>query len=265
MKKKRLVYILLPFICAAGLAMQRGFFVHHSSRKNVQEIQQNIEKLEVLEQQTPVRSEKEDLTVKRKEIDLDEAKKKILALDAASVDKAKLIQLFRNTAIAGDSITAGCTEYGYLDDSIVFAKVGVSVSTAGELFQAVRAATSNTVFLCFGVNDIEAYESNVSRFIDHYTERIEGLQQAMPNADIYVQALLPPAESVTKSFYQYRDLYNEDLQKMCSTLDIQYVDPSFILEQTPELYDEDGVHPKKEFYPLWLTYFANIAGLSHEE
>lgn len=245
--------------------MQSGSFLHHSNRKNTQKIQQNIERLEKLEQQTPVHTEKEELAVEREEIDLEAEQEKILALDAASVDKAKLMQSFRNAVIAGDSITAGCTEYGYLNDSIVFAKVGVSVPIAGELFQAVQAAAPNTIFLCFGVNDIEAYESNVSRFIDHYTEHITELQQALPDADIYVQALLPPAESVNKSFYQYRDLYNETLQEMCSTLDVQYIDASFLLERKPELYDADGVHPNKEFYPLWLTYFADIAGLSDEE
>lgn len=119
--------------------------------------------------------------------------------------------------------------------------------------------------MCFGINDIEAYESHVGKFIDHYTQHIDALRKALPDTAIYVQALLPPAERMTKSFYQYGDTYNEKLQEMCSELQVQYVDASFLLEQKLELYDEDGVHPKKAFYPIWLTYFADIAGLSDEE
>lgn len=257
--------IVVLTLCVTGFAVQSGCVAHPVD--HAQEIQQNIQTLEALEQQTPMQVEREsqtDAQVETEQPDVEAEQEKILALDAASVDEAKLVQAFRNAAIVGDSITAGCTEYGYLNDSIVFAKIGVSVSTAAELFQAVQAAAPSTAFLCFGVNDIEAYGSDAERFIDHYTQRIQTLQQALPDTALYVQALLPPDESVTKSFYQYRDTYNQALQDMCRALDIQYVDPSFLLENKPELYDADGVHPKKAFYPLWLMYLADMAGLSYE-
>lgn len=269
MKKRRrqavrsmTLLLAMVAVLAVIFYVEGGVHVRHSSQKNQSQIAETRETLSEMETRE-LPDIPEEQTIERTTVqDIEAEQNKILAIEPDAVDKAQLLQRFENTAIVGDSFTAGCTAYGYLNDTIVLAEVGASVGSSEELFQTVKNTKPSTIFLCFGLNDMKAYESDVARFIDHYTKCITDLQQALPNATIYVQALFPPKDGVTKSFFQYRELYNTSLQTMCNDLGTCYIDASFILENKPELYDQDGVHAIMDFYPMWLTYLGDIAGLS---
>ena len=43
---------------------------------------------------------------------------------------------------------------------------------------------------------------------------------------------------------------------------LTFLDPGFILEQDASLYEPDGIHAVKNFYYKWLTYLADMAGVS---
>ncbi len=193
--------------------------------------------------------------------DFQEEQEKIIGLNIETVDSTSLLRQFKGKAIVGDSLVQACSGYGYLNDYILFAEIGVSLSTADKLFDSVKKAAPSAIFLCFGINDIENYGSQVEKFIDDYVKRITDLQKELPHTVIYVQGILPPSSNVTASFYQYRAAYNEALKEMCDSLGVYYFNSDFILEQIPSLYDVDGIHPRGEFYPRWLTYMADIAGL----
>ena len=64
--------------------------------------------------------------------------------------------------------------------------------------------------------------------------------------------------------YGYLDLYNREMEKACPGAGAYFVDSSFILEAHPEWYNVDGRHPREEYYPMWLTYLADLAGLNHD-
>lgn len=193
--------------------------------------------------------------------DFQAEQEKIIGLDIGTIDSTALLRQFKGKAIVGDSLVQACSGYGYLNDYILFAEIGISLSAADNLFDSVEKAAPSAVFLCFGINDIENYGSQVEKFIDDYVKRITDLQKKLPHTVIYVQGILPPSSSVTASFYQYRTAYNEALEEMCDSLGVYYFNSDFILEQIPSLYDVDGIHPRGEFYPRWLTYMADIAGL----
>ena len=130
-----------------------------------------------------------------------------------------------------------------------------------------EAAAPSVIFMCFGMNDVGVFEERVDRYIGRYSACIRRFQISMPEAVIYVQAILPVTDKALKdhSDYQYIDLYNAEMEKMCKELGAYFIDASFILEAMPELYAPDGVHPRREYYPMWLTYLADIAGLSNEQ
>ena len=186
---------------------------------------------------------------------------KIISLDPESVDRTDLLRKFKNKVILGDSLAKACTGYGYLNDYIVYAEVGVSLSNADALFEAAKNAAPSVIFLCFGINDIQSYGERSDLFIKEYTKRITDLKKELPYTVIYVQGILPPASASENDSYQYRGTYNEELEKICNELGVYYFNADFILEDLPSLYDVDGLHPKGDFYPLWLTYLADIAGL----
>ena len=52
---------------------------------------------------------------------------------------------------------------------------------------------------------------------------------------------------------------------MCDTLGVFYVDSTFMPRQDPSFYDADGMHMKSRFYPRWLTYLADVSGLSNDD
>lgn len=193
---------------------------------------------------------------------LEEQQEKILAMNSRDVDKGTLLHRYAHAAVVGDSIVEAASAYQYLNDAILFGKIGASLVTADELFDAVIAAVPQTVFLGFGLNDIERYESHADRFVGHYRERLAQLREALPQAELYVLALLPVEDTVTNPVYQYIPDYNQALEELCQEAGAKFVDASFLLKARPELYDADGIHPKGSFYALWFTYLADLAGLS---
>lgn len=197
--------------------------------------------------------------------DLAAEKQKIIALQDWS--KASFHRWFRDAAIAGDSLTFSTVEYEWLGTPPVFAKIGARVSDEMPLLDDLEAACPSVIFLCFGNNDIESYGKQVEHFIQRYTACIVRLKTTLPDAEIYVNALFPVKEHRIRknSDFQYISLYNEELQKMCRDLDVTYIDSNFIPEAFPEYFEPDGQHMKTRFYPRWLTYLADLAGLSKDE
>lgn len=123
------------------------------------------------------------------------------------------------------------------------------------------------LFLSGGMNDVEHYKSRVDVFIERYRDCLSRLKSSLPNAVIYVNAVFPVSEKklAKQSVFQYVDLYNQGLEQLCREMDVFYIDNSFILRRNPDYFDQDGQHPISRFYPLWLTYFADIAGLSDDD
>ena len=262
-------YLAGLLVCSLACCCSTGLFNHHASSKGV-DLSENLARLTALEQQNPADFQIEEIPVETyvpilppPDFDLEAEREKILAL--SDWDRGEIYRWYQPAAILGDSIAQATLEYGWLDDSQVFAKIGTSISTSQDLIQQAIDKNPKVVFLSFGLNDLEAFGSDVDHFIREYTGCIQQVQSALPQAAIYVHALFPPDDSVSKSFYQYLDTYNERLEELCAQLQVHYIDSSFILNAKPKLYDADGIHPVSAFYPLWLTYLADVTGLSYEQ
>ena len=257
-------------LLAAVLFLSGGVSVTRPDPARQALIRENVARLAALEAREPVDL---DLEARQKRLALIDSRGGIMVDDLAAEQerimalsnwtKAELRAWFSDAALVGDSLTLGASSYGWLD-AAVYADKGARVSTAGELLDAVEAARPATVFLCFGVNDIAAYKSNVSTFLKRYAACVQRLQASLPYSAIYINAVFPATPTVAKNreYYKYLDDYNAGLRQMCQALGAYYVDSGFILQRRPELYSDDGMHPKKDFFPLWLTYLADIAGLS---
>ncbi|MCD8145536.1 MAG: GDSL-type esterase/lipase family protein [Oscillospiraceae bacterium] len=278
--------LLLAALFALIFYLSGGIKVHHSKAKNAEEITSSVAVLAAMEAEEPpdfeaiaAQQAAEELAAQREALiarkgiqvdDLEAEQDKIVATDPSTITAADLQRLYSsaNAVVVGDSIAEGCSAYGWLDESMVFSKIGVSVSTADEQISGAIAAKPSIMFLCFGLNDIASYGNNVSKFIEVYTAAIEDIQAQLPDTILYVNALFPASASTTasKSYYQYLDQYNAALEEMCDSMDgtVFYVNSGFIFQRLPELYEADGMHAKSKFYALWLTYFADIAGFSND-
>ena len=185
-------------------------------------------------------------------------------LDGSGIlDNVTIRQTFANTAIVGDSITESTWEYGYLDQDVVISQRGLSVINADEQIATTIAMHPKAVFMAFGANDLESYESNVQGFIDGYKMQVQKLLDALPGVPIYINCILPLTESAIAATpaLQYYPQYNEALSAMCDEFGLTYIDDSFIVENDSSIYEPDGEHVISEYYPKWLSYMAAVAGL----
>lgn len=265
MKNKTAFTILTILVLSFLLYLSGGIFVHHGSAKNSESIAADVDLLKQMEAKTPT-----DFSSRKIESfsgDLTEEQEKIIAMKDDSFDNSEMTKWFEDVIILGDSIVEGGSAYEWLTPSNFSSKIGISVCTAEEQIDAAINASPSLLFMCFGVNDIENYGSQVDGFISDYREAITKIQGATPHTVIYVNAIFPPQDGVQDRlpFYQYLDEYNTKLEALCQELGVTFIDSGFILRELPELYDADGIHPVSAFYPLWFNYLADMAGLKDNE
>lgn len=267
-------YAIFVLLLSCILFLSGGIRIHKSSPAHRAEIAANVEALSMLENRQTVDLDavaNEKYMNKLRERggvlvdDLPAEQDRIMNLSEWS--KGDFARWFSDAAILGDSITEAAASYGWLSKPPVYAKIGISVSGKMELLDDVEAAQPKVIFLCFGMNDVEHYKSRVDVFIERYRDCLSRLKSSLPNAVIYVNAVFPVSEKklAKQSVFQYVDLYNQGLEQLCREMDVFYIDSGFILRRNPDYFDQDGQHPISRFYPLWLTYFADIAGLSNDD
>ena len=267
--------VLTAFAIAAGLMyLSGGVRLHRGTLGADAEIAANRARLTQLAQQEPVdlnaalkQQRKDELKAKQGILveDLEAEKQKILAMTDADWNAAAFVRWFENTAIVGDSIIRQVRLF-HLLDAPVFAEGGIHLSVELSLLDEIEAAKPSVIFLCFGMNDVGVFQDRVSMYVERYSKVIRRLQRNLPEAVIYVHATLPVTEACVRedSDYQYIGAYNEAMKAACPELGAYFIDSAFLLEARPDFYSSDGRHPNRIYYPLWLTYLADITGLSND-
>lgn len=194
--------------------------------------------------------------------DENEEQKKIMTME--NPDIGVFNRWFEGCALLGDSLAEGAGEYGFLNQSLLFSKVGCSVAGAGELVDSMEKMHPRKIFIALGMNDMDNYGSRVELFIEHYRNLIKNVRSCLPDAEIYASAVLPMQQKAIQKEPKRKNvaLYNEKLEELCGEMTVTFLNPGFILEQDPSLYEQDGIHARKAFYYKWLTYMADMAGVS---
>lgn len=180
-----------------------------------------------------------------------------------ALSTVQLKQAYRGSIIVGDSITESIVEYGYLDTDVVISKRGLRIDDADEQLDTAISLHPLTLFLAFGANDLELYEGNSQDFADAYRTKIEKIQAALPDTPVYINSILPVLQSAideTPSLGYYRE-FNQALETVCQETGCTFIDNSFLVEVKENMYEPDGEHVIADYYPQWLTYMAETAGL----
>lgn len=70
------------------------------------------------------------------------------------------------------------------------------------------------LFLAYGMNDIEAQNGNASGFVKVYKNVIEDLKESLPDTKIYVNCILPAAQSAieTRPLFANVPKFNQKLK-----------------------------------------------------
>lgn len=230
---------------AAGVAQLQKL-----EAKDVAAIEDQIEELEQEEQKA------EELERSK---DAQKAEKTERSQDKNDVRPVK--ERFAGALVMGDSITQGLTEYRILNSENVVAKIGVQLTKLDYALEKAVSLNHKKIFLSYGMNDIEATRGNTDVFQKQYQEIIDYLKTHIPEAEIYVNSILPVKEKYIRKYpyYAQLDRYNEALQELCEEEEVTYIDNTTLVKE--EYYEPDGVHMIPKYYDVWLAHMAEVGKL----
>lgn len=262
--RKEILRMRILIFCAVVVVIVVGAVIASKiSKSQPDQYDKNRQRLEKLEKADISETEKRwtDLEEEENKTQIDESKRNeygVVVLDNVALKKA-----FDNTVIVGDSFAEGILSYGFLDEGSVIYKRGASVNKIEEEIQKVISMKPGTVVMEFGCNDLSMYGTDIEGFIKKYKEEIAKVKKGMPDATIYVNSILPMTEAKMQEEpgRQKINEYNQEIQKMCEEEGYQYIDSTFIVTKNPGLFEQDGIHMKKEYYTQWLSYIVEKAGL----
>ena len=183
------------------------------------------------------------------------------AQDNNGEDTRSLKEKFMGTVVVGDSITEGFAEYDVLNASSVVAQIGVHLTELDDMIAKVKELSPGIVFLSLGMNDVTATNGDTEQFTSEYKAVIEKFQEEVPDAHIFVNSIFPVQGSALLEEAALASIpqYNEALQTLCESMSVGYIDNTDLVQD--QYYEQDGIHFKSEFYPIWGENMAEVAAL----
>lgn len=193
-----------------------------------------------------------------------------------SVPESEAVEedFFADAAFVGDSRIDGFRLYSGLTQGDFIVKTGMSVFKVetdqltydGEKMTALEALGRKEygkIYLSMGINELGMY--NDKGYHDHYAAFVDSIRAQQPQADIYIQLLIPVnaqkcAEKGMASYITNDQIavYNDLLRQVAQEKQVFLVDPAQeLIDDTGQPpYDTvaDGVHFKREPYQQWLDY-----------
>ncbi len=190
-------------------------------------------------------------------------------------DAPVALTYFDSTLFIGDSRTEGLILYGGLPNLNGFCYKGLSldklesdakISIPGikgkfTCYEAIDKTFYDNYYLMFGVNELGWVY--LQTFIDDFSDLIDHIYEVNPDANIYVQSILPVTKSTSDSDAIYRqdkiNEYNDALLEMCmDRKDIIYLDlASAVMNEDGYLPDEattDGIHCNADYCKRMIEY-----------
>ena len=204
------------------------------------EILENIEKTDISDIQNEIR-EKE--------------RKKFLFENRKNIPYR---QRFQDSIVIGDSIAEGLLSYNILSQENIIAKKGLVASKANELVEKAIEKNPENIFMLIGMNDLQYYKGDCEKFINNYSNLVDKIKTKNPNINVYINSILPVnIKAIEKNPYlNMLSEFNESLKIMCQQKEIIYIDNNSIINSNDDIYQNDGIHLKYSFYPLWAENMA---------
>lgn len=174
---------------------------------------------------------------------------------SASNSNSNYKDIFSSTVIMGDSQTEGLLVYDFLNSTSVIAKKGSNIIDAKSNLDTLSNLAPSNIILLYGMNDILIYQNDINKFIKDYTNLINLIKKSNPNSKIFVNCVLPVENkvSINNTIFNIIPKYNLAIEKMCTNLNINFINTTNLLLDNPSFYEEDGMHLKPIFYDQWLS------------
>lgn len=182
---------------------------------------------------------------------------------------------FYDAAIIGDSRSQGLVAFGGLGGGANLTGLGLSVYNLWDkqcvdtgsgmvtVLKALEQGSYKKVYISLGMNSL-GYPS-IEKFYNNYANFIDEIRLRQPEADIYVQNIIPLNEPVIRSrngasYFTNGILeqFNSYIQKLAVEKDLFYVDlyHHFLDDsgQLPQEATSDGIHLSATYTKMWAEY-----------
>lgn len=165
--------------------------------------------------------------------------------------------LFEDYVLLGDSRAVGFYFYEYLPESRVLADGGATILHLQEHIPDLREMNPASIFLCYGLNDVSIGIWNTpEEYITDFAGILAELHAALPEAQVYISSILPAQDPAFDTDSSWRDIpqYSAAVGLMCGELDYcHFVDCDSLAAAYSDLWDVDGIHVQRDFYPHWAA------------
>lgn len=165
----------------------------------------------------------------------------------------KKLDLDVDVVFYGNSITSGSDFRKFFPDVSICNLGYPGDDLPGLRFRAYTIAAVNPekIFVMGGINCLK--QTPLDIFTEQYSQMIKGVKEAVPEAHIYLQSILPVKDKVlTKKVMDC----NIIIDSLASAYGCQYIDlfPLYEKEGGMNLdYSKDGTHLKSEHYDKWAN------------
>ena len=177
----------------------------------------------------------------------------ILQLTNGTMDP---FSMFKDYVLLGDSRAVGYWYRNFLDKSRVLADGGHTIRNLKEQIDKIVEMNPSQIFLCYGLNDSSiGYWDTAEEYVTEYMATVNEIREKLPNATIVVSSILPakdPAFERSKKWYNIPE-WSAALEKACQANGILFANCDQLAVDHPNLWDPDGIHFRKEFYPYWAS------------
>lgn len=216
---------------------------------------EGIAYLESLEQKSPdaVMQIRKELYQKELEAQRDLL---LMQLDNGTLDP---FSMFKDYVLLGDSRAVGFWYRNFLDKSQVLADGGHTIRDLAGYVDTIVEMNPSQIFLCYGLNDTSiGYWDSAEEYVTEYIQTVKLIQEKLPDATIVVSSILPakdPAFQRSSKWYNIPD-WSAALEKACEENGILFANCDDLAVEHANLWDPDGIHFRKEFYPYWAGYLV---------
>ncbi len=181
--------------------------------------------------------------------------------DESGEDGRSIKEKFAGAVVLGDSVAEGFAEYDILNASSVAAEIGVHLDELDEQISKVKELSPSILFLYLGMNDVTATNGDVDRFISEYKSVLTQIKEEVPDAHIFVNSIFTVQEKALEEEPLLEKIpeYNDALKKLCDSQTVAFIDNTDLVSE--QYYEQDGIHFKADFYPVWAEHMAEVASL----
>ena len=164
---------------------------------------------------------------------------------------------FTDYVMFGDSRAVGFSYFGFLSENRVIADSGWTIRDLEANLNDIVAMNPSSVYLAFGLNDVGmGYWATPDDYAAEFKTVLETIKERLPNASIYVNSILPTTEEAAAEHDDaWRSIpeYSAAVATACYQSGCVFIDNDELVAQHTDMFDQDGIHMVRDFYPLWAA------------